>query len=126
MFEPLCRAMASSRLISGSGGSSIGESSVDPLVVYLGVAASPGELEYWSMRGKVWLRGRWELEFEGTATIGREWGVGIKGEGAVPESGVKNGDVPGLRGPGENEDGAVSVKALFSEVVLWLWNTPCL
>ena len=42
---------------------------------------------------------------------------GTKGDGAVPESGVKNGDV-GLSGPGEKEEGAVSVKALFNELVL--------
>ena len=47
-------------------------------------------------------------------------GFGIwstKGLGAVPESGVKKGDV-GLSGPGENEEGAVSVNALCSEFVL--------
>jgi hypothetical protein len=44
-------------------------------------------------------------------------GAGINGPGAVPESGVKNGLV-GDKGPGENEDGAVSVNALFNEVPL--------
>lgn len=43
---------------------------------------------------------------------------GTKGLGAVPESGVvKKGDV-GLSGPGENDEGAVSVNALFNDVVL--------
>ena len=45
---------------------------------------------------------------------------GTKGLGAVPESGVKNGEV-GLNGPGEKEDGAVSVNALFNEVALCEW-----
>ena len=50
----------------------------------------------------------------------------MNGEGAVPESGVKKGEV-GLRGPGEKDDeGAVSVKALFKEVVLCEWKGPCL
>jgi len=49
----------------------------------------------------------------------------MKGEGAVPESGVKNGEV-GLMGPGEKDDGAVSVKALCREFVLWEWNGTCL
>lgn len=53
-------------------------------------------------------------------------GAGTNGLGAVPESGVKNGDV-GLSGPGENdEDGAVSVNALFNEVVLCEWKGPAL
>jgi hypothetical protein len=42
---------------------------------------------------------------------------GTKGDGAVPESGVKKGEV-GLRGLGEKEDAAASVNALFKEV--WL------
>lgn len=50
----------------------------------------------------------------------------MNGDGAVPESGVKKGEV-GLRGPGEkDEDGAVSVNALFKEVVLCEWNGSCL
>ena len=57
--------------------------------------------------------------------IGLAVGGGTKGEGAVPESGVKKGEV-GLSGPGENEDGAVSVNALLSELVLCEWNGPCL
>lgn len=57
--------------------------------------------------------------------IGLAVGGATKGEGAVPESGVKRGEV-GLNGPGENEEGAVSVKALLSEVVLCEWNGPCL
>lgn len=72
---------------------------------------------YWSRRGNVWLRGRCEL-----ALIVSVWRVrafwGTNGDGAVPDSGVKNGDV-GLSGPGEkDDDGAVSVKALLSELVL--------
>lgn len=39
-------------------------------------------------------------------------GGGTNGDGPVPESGVKNGDAVGLRGPGENDGGAVSVNAL--------------
>lgn len=66
------------------------------------------------------LRGRWgSVRFSGIA--GRSARPGMlctNGEGAVPESGdVKNGDV-GLNGPGEKEDGAVSVNALFKEFVL--------
>ena len=38
---------------------------------------------------------------------------------------VKNGEV-GDSGPGENDDGAVSVKALLSEVPLCEWNGPSL
>ena len=45
----------------------------------------------------------------------------MNGPGAVPESGVKNGEV-GDRGPGENVDADVSVKALFKEVLLWEWK----
>lgn len=49
--------------------------------------------------------------------IGRAVSGGTNGLGAVPESGVKKGEV-GLNGPGENEEGAVSVKALCRELVL--------
>lgn len=45
----------------------------------------------------------------------------MNGDGAVPESGVKKGDV-GLNGPGENEDGAVSVNVVLSELVLADWK----
>ena len=48
----------------------------------------------------------------------------MNGPGAVPESGVKKGEV-GLSGPGEKDDGAVSVNALFNEFVLVEWNGPC-
>jgi len=41
----------------------------------------------------------------------------------VPESGVKKGEV-GLSGPGEKDDGAVSVKTLFKELLLWEWKGP--
>lgn len=41
----------------------------------------------------------------------------MKGPGAVPESGVKNGDA-GLIGSGEKGDGALSVKTLLSDVAL--------
>lgn len=51
---------------------------------------------------------------------------GTNGEGAVPESGVKKGDVVGLRGPGENDDGPFSVYALWSDVVLCAWCGPFL
>lgn len=91
------------------------------LLVYLGVVDSPPLLGSppRSRCGKVRLRGRWGLELAGIA--GRSARPGLlftKGEGAVPESGdVKNGEV-GLSGPGEKDDGAVSVNALFSEFVL--------
>jgi hypothetical protein len=81
-----------------------------------------------SSKGKVWLRGRIDvvlmvvvvIQEEGGRRVvgGREPESPIKGEGAVPESGVKNGEV-GLSGPGENVDeGAVSVKAVLMEVEL--------
>ena len=38
---------------------------------------------------------------------------------------MKNGEV-GLMGPGEKDEGAVSVKALFNEFVLCEWKGPCL
>lgn len=108
-----CILIASSRLCNGSDGSCIGESRLEWLL-FLGVTASPEVVMYaGSKRGKVWLRGRWELVFDGATRMGRACGGGgANGEGAVPESGVKNGDVVGLRGPGENDDGAVSVNAL--------------
>lgn len=109
-------------LNSGSQGSSIGESRA-VLLPYFGVAASP---EYWSRSGKVWLRGRWLFVDEGRIGRAVGGGPGMNGDGAVPESGVKKGEV-GLRGPGEkDEDGAVSVNALFKEVVLCEWNGSCL
>ena len=117
------RRIASSMLIRGSGGSSIGESRF-VLVTYLGVGMSPPpELDmYWSSNGNVWLRGRCELAL--ALVVAGRIGLAVKGGtnglGAVPESGVKKGDV-GLNGPGENEDGAVSVKALFKDVVLCEW-----
>jgi hypothetical protein len=53
---------------------------------------------------------------------GRELGSPKNGEGAVPESGVKNGEV-GLSGPGEKvEDGAVSVNAVLIDVELAEWK----
>jgi hypothetical protein len=45
----------------------------------------------------------------------------MKGLADVPDSGVKKGDVVGLRGAGENED-AVSVKALCRDVWLSEWK----
>lgn len=55
--------------------------------------------------------------------VGGRIGRAVKGGcanslGATPESGVKKGDV-GLNGPGEKDEGAVSVNALFREFVLW-------
>ena len=46
-----------------------------------------------------------------------EGGAAVKGLGAVPESGVKNGEV-GLRAEGEKLDFTVSVKEVCSEVAL--------
>ena len=80
---------------------------------------------YWSRSGKVWLRGRCALPPVVAGKIGRAVSGGTKGPGAVPESGVKKGEV-GLNGPGENDEGAVSVNALFKDVVLCEWNGPCL
>jgi hypothetical protein len=120
------------RLI-GSADSSMGESStVLSPVIEQGVIDSPVVTMNASSRGKVWLRGRIEAVFmvvvviqeEGGRSVvdGREHGRPINGEGAVPESGVKKGEV-GLSGPGENvDDGAVSVKAVFMEVELAEWN----
>lgn len=117
---------ASLRLARGSGASSMGESRTAELLLYFGVNASPLEGIPNSKCGKVRLRGRWEwlLLFCAAGRSGRPDG-GMKGEGAVPESGVKNGDV-GLIGPGEKDDGAVSVNALCNELVLCEWNGPCL
>ena len=113
-------------LRSGSGGSSIGESSIVEVTYFgVGTSADPTPFMYWSRSGKVWLRGRCELLAVVAGRIGRAVSGGTNGLGAVPESGVKNGEV-GLNGPGENEDGAVSVNALFSEFVLCEWNGPCL
>ena len=78
---------------------------------------------YWSSCGNVRLLGLCELTLvvAGVAgSIGRAVNGGTNGPGPVPESGVKNGDV-GLSGPGENDEGAVSVKALFREFVLCEW-----
>jgi hypothetical protein len=63
--------------------------------------------------GKVWLRGRWKLLPGGGS---RECCEGIH----EPEllSGENAKGVVGLAGPAENEDGAVSVKALDRDVVL--------
>lgn len=100
------------------------------VVAYLGVGMSPLPLAlvmYWSRSGNVWLRGRCEFTpafvpgFVVAGRIGLAVRGGTNGLGAVPESGVvKKGDV-GLRGPGEKDEGAVSVNALFREVVLCEW-----
>jgi hypothetical protein len=45
----------------------------------------------------------------------------MNGLGAVPESGVKNGDAVGLSGAGEKDD-VVSVKALCRDVWLSEWK----
>jgi len=103
----------------------MGESSASELC--FGVAASVGidAIMYWSSCGSVWLRGRCELPLPVAGKIRRGvcGGIAVKGVAAVPESGVKNGDV-GLSGPGEKEEGAVSVKALFRDVALCEWNGP--
>lgn len=107
-------------LPSGSGDSSIGESSITA-GAYLGVGRSAIDM-YWSIsNGRVWLRGRGAF---GDIVVCGKWravsgGRGMKGPGAVPESGVKKGEV-GLSGMGEKEDGAVSVKALLRDVELWV------
>ena len=112
-------------LMSGSWASSIGESSIAE-VTYLGVDTSVVDM-YWSRSGNVWLRGRCALFASVVAAgrIGRAVSGGTNGLGAVPESGVKKGEV-GLSGPGENDEGAVSVNALLREFVLCEWNGPCL
>ena len=92
---------------------------------YLGVSDSADDDMYWSKSGNVWLRGRWVLTLVVAGKIGLAAAGGTKGDGAVPESGVKKGEV-GLNGPGENDEGAVSVNALLSEFVLCEWNGPCL
>jgi hypothetical protein len=119
--------MAWFRLARGSAASSIGESSIVEAGAYLGVAVSgaPAPDMKWSSSGNVWLRGRCELPDVVAGRIGRAVNGGTNGFGATPESGVKKGDV-GLKGPtGENEEGAVSVKALCNELVLSEWNGPC-
>ena len=63
--------------------------------------------------GNVWLLGLWKLLPGGGS---RECCEGIQ-EPEVP-SGENAKGVVGLVGPAENEDGAVSVKALDREVVL--------
>jgi hypothetical protein len=63
--------------------------------------------------GNVWLLGLWKL-FPGGGR--RECWEGIQ-EPELP-SGENAKGVDGLVGPAENEEGAVSVKALFKEVVL--------
>src|SRR5688572_3616123 len=48
----------------------------------------------------------------------------MKGFGPHAESGVKKGDDSdvGLVGPAENDEGAVSVKTLDRDVLLWEWK----
>ena len=79
----------------------------------------------WSSCGTVWLRGRCDLPLPVAGNIRRGvcGGIATKGAAAVPKSGVKSGDV-GLSGPGEKEEGAAMVKALFRDVALWEWNGP--
>ena len=91
---------------------------------YLGVAVSGPDM-YWSKSGNVWLRGRCELFAIEAGRIGLAVNGGINSLGATPESGVKKGEVNdvGLNGPrGEKEEGAVSVYALWRELVLSEWN----
>lgn len=85
--------------------------------MYFGVGMSVEPDMYWSRSGNVWLLGRWTKVAVELGKIGLAVNGGMNGPGAVPESGVKKGDV-GLSGPGENEEGAVSVNALFNELVL--------
>jgi hypothetical protein len=65
--------------------------------------------------GNVWLLGRWKLLLPGGGS--RCCCEGI--QDPVFVSGEKVKGVVGLVGPAENDDGAVSVKALDKEVVLW-------
>lgn len=110
--------------LSGSEASSIGESNIAD-VTYFGVSGGAEVDPYWSRSGNVWLRGLCEL-FDGVAgRIGRAVKGGTHGFGATPESGVKKGEVIGLNGPGENDEGAVSVNAECKELVLSEWNGTC-
>lgn len=115
--------ITSSTLTIGLADSSIGESRA-AVGAYFGVRTSPDvpASRYWSSNGKVWLRGRCELLLMAGASIGRPMPGAANGAAATPDSGVKKGDVAGLIGPGEKEEGAVSVNALFSDVVLCEWN----
>lgn len=111
--------------MSGSDGSSMGESkTVVDMYLGVGMSAEPGPDAYGSNVGNVWLRGLIGLLAVVAGSIGRAVNGGTNGLGAVPESGVKKGEV-GLNGPGEKDDGAVSVNALFNEFVLCEWKGPC-
>ena len=79
----------------------------------------------WSSKGKVWLRGRWLLVVGVAGSSGRavNGAGGMNGLGAVPESGVKKGEV-GDKGPGEKDEGACSANALLSDVPLCEWKGP--
>lgn len=114
-FELIVRPIVSFNELGGMGASSIGESRTSSSP-YFEATASP-EVMYWSTCGNVWLRERCEFELLAFGCSGREANCGTNDEGAVPESGVKNGDV-GLSGAGENDEGAVSVKALWREFAL--------
>lgn len=105
--------------------SSIGESSAVALI-YLGVRASDdaGGDMYCSTpisMGNVWLRGRWKFPLPGWP---RACWFPINGFDPQAESGVKKGDESevGLVGPAENDEGAVSVNTLESDVLLCEWN----
>ena len=68
--------------------------------------------------GNVWLRGRCELLLPDGTRAWVSWDDWERNWfDANMESGVKNGEV-GLVGPAENDEGAVSVNTLESELVL--------
>ena len=135
-----CRGMSYGRKVSpipvvASDPSSIGESSASELCFGVAASVGIGAIMYWSSCGTVWLRGRCELPLPVAGKIRRGvcGGMATKGAAAVPESGVKNGEV-GLRILGEKQavEVAMSVKTvemeggLFRLKLLWSSEPSCL
>lgn len=84
------------------------------------------DVENISRSGNVWLLGLWLPAWLGFADKCVLAVIeGMNGLGAVPESGVVKKGVFGLNGPGENDEGAVSVNALFKDVALCEWKGTC-
>ena len=104
--------------MNGSAISSIGVSSIADVYLGIGSSIGPDVVMFGSSSGKVWLLGRCEFDdgIAGAIILAVNGGF-PNGPGATPESGVKMGEVV-LLNVGENDDGAVSVNALLSDVVL--------